>query len=675
MRRALIFGIPLVALGVASWAAWHLQRLQPVSSGEVVMMLPGPIPVLNPCTPGDESQRQLLDLLYQPLLRLDGQGRLAPAIAKSWAWRQHLTCWFASPEAAQAARQKLEQVAPQTRQAWLLEEAAVEDRSLVARFAKPAETGADQALQLLAEQAPLPLSFVRIETGEEGRPLLEEFSRQPAQAAGTVRLWFDDHGTCELVTTQPLLALREALAEWFFQKGRSVPRMTPFAEVAGLLEPVLDFKLDVHSSTWPDGKAVSAADVAATVEHSRKLGYPASSQESFRHIQAIVASGQDGIRVIYRRTYGAALASWVGLPILPESWIRKAGHSGAVPPPGTGEWQVSEANERRLVLRPKDSHAGSSLASLRVIPAAPELQAKVALATGTVDAVWPAAGSSLHQDPTLKFHPAPPRNRLLVLWNVRSSRLSELPVREALSHAVNREALAQDSPGAAARPGEILFAPGLWFSPGPSALPLNLSLARQKLEAGGWLQDVSGIAKKGGQALEFELLVVTGNPLREALAGQLAGQWREAGAQVTVKAVAPESLVPDHLEPGRFDAVLLGLDYELAWDQTAFWHSGQNQTRGGFNFSRLADPQLDLLLEALAGEFDTDRLSQRAQALQDRLMFLQPALPLIGDLQQIGLRNGKFPDLPAPDPSHPITLRQILRADAPDLLKMRLPNE
>lgn len=669
MNRALIFGIPLLALGVASWAAWQVQQDKPGQQEAVMMMMPGELPALKPFFPTSEAERQLLDLLHEPLIRLDGQGRLAPGLADRWSWHQRVTCWFPDQEALQVIQLRLAAVPTETRQAWELEEVTAEGLSLVLRFARPGAPGVNEALQTITSESLLPLMFLRVDSTESTRAALEEYAQAPEHAENTVRLWFDDDGKCELVTTRPMLQARESLTAWFQKKGLPPLRITPLAEVAGLLEPVLEFQLNASRHSWPDGSPVTAADVKATVAYVASLGYPVPGREGFRHIQDISAPDSTTVRVTYRRSYGAALASWVDFPILSEGWLAAQANDPSLPVPGAGAWTLIRSAQR-LTLMPRTSLEGAPRQSVHVITANSALQARVALAAGSLDVVWPGQDFVLRREPSLDFHPAPPRSRLLVLWNLRSPRLPGLAVRESLALAVDPDPLLADG---AARPASPLFAPGLWYSPKEEPPVFDLSEARKKLEQAGWLKDVTGIAKKGGQSLEFELLVTTGNEQREKLGRLLSDQWSQLGAKVTVTLVEPRNLVPEYLAPGEFDAALIGLDYELAWDQTAFWHSGQIQS--GLNFSRLEDAQLDQLLEALSGEFDTRELSVRARAVQDRLVSLQPILPLIGDLQEIGVRRERFPDIEAPNLQRPLTLRTLLRSAAQDSLQMRIPNE
>lgn len=676
MTKALLFGIPLLALAIGGWAAWQVSRMPPAEDGGWVMMLPGQeLPALHPFLPTEEPERQLLELLHQPLIRVDSQGRLGPALAEHWDWHQRLTCWFAEPEALRSAQSRLAELSPSTRQAWELEEVAAEGLSLIVRFRRPGTIGVEQVLQALAEKTPQPLTFIRLKSQSGLRETMEAFAKSPEHAGATVRLWFDGDGSCEVVTTRPWLPAREALLAWFRAGQQPVPDISPFAEVTGLLEPVLDFRLGAARAIWQDGSAVTAADVAATVDYVRQQRFPVQGREGFRHIQQISSVGSHGVRVTYRRSYGAALASWIDFPILPQSWIQKqkAGSVSHERPPGAGEWKLQETSSRQLTLVPRDGAGeGEGVSALRVLTAASPLQTQVALATGSLDILWSSPGR-LDHEPGIEHLPMPPRNRLLILWNVRSSRLSEAPVREALSIGLDRQALAKTSGMISARPAEVLFAPGLWYSPKPSTPPFDQAVATAKLEAAGWIKDVSGVAKKGGQSLEFKLLIATGNPQREELARALSAQWKKLGALVQIEAAAPEELVSGYLAKGRFDGVLLGLDYDKSWDLTEFWHS--SQVEAGLNFSHLSDPQLDLLLEALVAEFDPAQIPARARAVQDRLMQQQPVLPLMGDLRHMGVRKSRLAEQSPPGSADRVTLRTLLLPANAENLRMRLPNE
>jgi ABC-type transport system substrate-binding protein len=115
------------------------------------------------------------------------------------------------------------------------------------------------------------------------------------------------------------------------------------------------------------------------------------------------------------------------------------------------------------------------------------------------------------------------------------------------------------------------------------------------------------------------------------------------------------------LQSGRFDAALVGGELAPGWDVLPFWHSAHSGGHG-LNVSQIADPQLDLLLEALVAEFDPAQVPRRAAAVEARLRELQPALPLFTDLTEIAVRESGFPGLRRLDLSRGLTLQDLLSA-------------
>lgn len=661
-----LFLLPAAAvLAAAVWAgSTVLARRAQDRSQEWRLLLPGALPALNPFAPTDEAERQILDLLHEPLIRLDRQGRPAPALAEEWRWHLRVSCWFADGDAAQAARTRLLAVPAETRLDWGLEEVRTEQEALVLRFAKPDRSAADAALAALAAAEPRPLTFLRLESVPGLRAALEAHAaRAPA---GLLRLWFDTDGACEIVTQQPPLAAREALAAALRPQLPRLPAMRPLAEVVGLAEPVLEFRWSAARARWPDGRAIDTGDVQATV--AAVLAEPAArSREGLRDLQALEAC-EGGFRAVYRRSRGAALAAWIDLPILPAPAQGPPPTAEALGkntrPVGAGAWRVVQRSAETLVLETEPDTGPDSPRRLRFFPALPPSGTRLAVAAGGLDAVWPGSASLTELAPWLERRAAPPRGRVLLLWNSR--RLDDPELRAALALAVDREALVREVAPGRARPLFSHFPAGLLYDPRLPAPAPDAEAARARLARLGWLPGDGGLRRQG-RPLAFNLIVPEGNAQRLALAQALAHQWQALGADVRVEPVSAAGLVDDRLATGRFDAVLLGRADTPDWDVSDGWHS----RRGSFNFSGAADPRLDLLLEALSDEFDTSRIPERVQAVEQRLRELHLALPLLGDEPEIGLSRHRFQNRPG------TSLRELLRpATPPPLqLQMREPKE
>jgi hypothetical protein len=127
---------------------------------------------------------------------------------------------------------------------------------------------------------------------------------------------------------------------------------------------------------------------------------------------------------------------------------------------------------------------------------------------------------------------------------------------------------------------------------------------------------------------QFTLLVPSGDALHTAHGGPARGAVAQLGARVTVEHIADAQALAQRLGEHRFDAVLLDQRFEVSWDQLPWWHSSQARP-GGTNFCGITDPQIDLMLEALAGEFDPEHVPARVRELEARLLPMHPMLTLV----------------------------------------------
>lgn len=663
--RLLFPGVTLMALAIGGWSAWQAAHTQRSPTGDVVMLLPGPLPRLNPFLPASESERQIIDLIHEPLIRIGRDGRLATALAEQWQWRQDMTCWFGSPEAARAAAEELRGQPVEKRAAWDLESVATQGDALVVRFTRPGSAVAQEVQEAVAASAPQKLTVMRISTTTKERAVLEEFTKHADHAATTKRLWFDDDGTCEIVTTRTVVQAQEALMEWFMAKRLFVPEIISAGEMAALLEPVLDFRLKPELK-WPDESMISAADVRATLDLVLPRPWPLPGRDAFRQIQSVTGPEPGLVRITYRKAYSPALAAWTTLPILPASWLKKhAADIESTPPPGAGGWQVGQRAPGHLWLEKQHTTASGGPLRIQMLAATSPLQARIGLATQAFDLVWPSETSRplLHAQPTFKFMPSPARHQIMLVWNTAAPLLKDTRVRRGLALALDREALGHAIPDGLGRPYDSFFPPGFWFSTDKEAAPADLGGSLNQLSASGWLRDVQGRLRHGTDEMRLRLVIPDGNTDRLRLAQALARQWQEIGVSVEMVEVAAQTYLME-LQAGRFDAALIGGELSPGWDVLPFWHSSHSGSLGR-NVSQMADPQLDLLLEALMSEFDPAQIPARAAAVESRLHTLQPAMPLFTDLSEIAVREARFPGLPDLDTTRGVTLKELLPALVP----------
>lgn len=631
LARTLIFGFPLLVAALAWWSAGESRRSHARGKDGIVVMLSQDKPALNPYLPETEAERELLELVHEPLIRIGPDGALVPTLAELWRWTQDVTCWFADEAEAKRALEQLQaQIGETNRWAeWHLTSADVVAASLRLSFSDLSPAGVQGALEVIAERDLQPAVLCRVDSRTPLRSAWDKFVASTTMADQIHRVWFDGTSVCELVVSGKVAPrLMEDLRRHLDKDADGSATVKPLAEVGVLVEPVLD--LDIRpGQLWSDGTPVTAGDAKATLEFLRGQDWPIPAHEALRQIQSLESLNNGSrLRVVFRRSYGPALCALADLPVLPGAWLRD--HSDGIvagfsenPPPGAGTHRISAQTGRSLVLTPVHEGGASPrfLFSFSVSP----LMTEIGTSTQTVDLVWPASAARHSALRQLRF--TPPRQRLVVLWNTRHEILQNVRLREALACATDTEDLIRSLPGRLGRVDASLFAPGLWYSTRAARSPFELASGRGILEEEGWSLDGAGVARRQDRPFELTLLVPGGDELHTKAAQRLVAQWAALGARVKIEIVADASAFAQRLREHRFDAALVDQRFEVSWDQLPWWHSSQAKP-GGTNFCGVIDPQVDLLLEALSREFEPAHVPSRVRELEAKLLQLHPMLTL-----------------------------------------------
>ncbi len=673
LPRLLILGFPPLVVALAWWAAETAKRSHERPKDGLVVMLAEKAPGLNPFMPASEAERQIIDLVHQPLLRIDDRGRLQPALADVWRWSQRVTCWFADAGTAVRAREKLQAEVENGNRwtEWRLASTSTEGNALLLTFSDADAAGVQKALDAIADLKPQPVAFWRI---ERGGALREEWKRlvSPSPISGKIRrVWFDGEEACEFILAGPSQRVLDELRFTLEGGGDAPTSLRLLGEVAALVEPVLD--LDIRPGQfWHDGRPVTAEDARATLERLQVTDSPLPVRDVLRHIQSLqVHNDGSRLQVVFRKRYGPALALLADVPVLPAAWLR--GHPGNTAsaflrdaPPGAGGHRIAAHDSRSMILLPVGG--GGAAPRMLFSFAASPLMAQIGMKTGTVDLIWPARIADRAHLTQLRF--TPPRQRLVVLWNTRHPVLESPRLRAALAHAADIDALIRAGPGRLGRADGSVFAPGLWFSSAAPRLPHDLEKARRILADEGWPQDVNGVARSADREFRFTLLAPGHDELHVRTARLLAGQWRALGALVKVDLAADAEELAEKLRERRFDAVLADQRFEASWDQSPWWHSSQS-IPGGTNFCGITNPRIDLLLEALAAEFEPQRVPERVRDLESQLLPLSPMLTLFTTHEEAAA----VPGLPGDSPPSGWTLRALTspaRHDPPPAIQLKL---
>ncbi len=190
-------------------------------------------------------------------------------------------------------------------------------------------------------------------------------------------------------------------------------------------------------------------------------------------------------------------------------------------------------------------------------------------------------------------------------YNLRRAPFTDVRVRRAIAHAIDREELIK---GVLLGLGERIAAPykpgTRWYPDGIEGYGYDPDAARRLLAEAGWRDtDGDGIREKNGKQLAFEVLTNNDNKQRKIAATIIQRRLRAVGVDITIRLVEWATFISQFINKQDFDAVILGWSLSPDPDQFTIWHSSQ-QGEGQFNFVGLEDRAVDRLLEAGLRTFD-----------------------------------------------------------------------
>lgn len=646
--RWIIYGLPLALTLLTYWSAVQARAAREKKGATELVVASGDPrgPALNPYRIQSDAARELTSLMHEPLLRIDSGGHLSRGLAERWFWSQTISFWFAQEKFAQQAAAKLAKLDETQKTRVHLTLVDVRGNELRLFFSEPTPQTGAKIQEFLAEFGPLPVETVRVELEEPARGHHTFFMQNAVEREQIKDVWFDGANAYEVQVSGEALRLFEELSLYYQNRPELNARVRLVNKAPFLARSTMELQIR-EGAKFHDGKPVTSTDVARSLRLVADSSWPVPGRDALRRIHAMDVETPGSVRITFREPYGALPAALVDLPVLPAAWIERHGQDLDQdttyildPPPGTGLYKLAEFQEQRIVLKLAEGNAKALPQHVQILSGRTPGNIRAGFAMNAVDTFWPGPASvtSLRNDSRVTVHSSVPRNRLLVLWNCRRAPLNNLRVREALGLMLNREALLKELLHAEGRVDEGIFRPDLWFATERTPAPAGPAKARQTLYDLGWAKDAQEHLVKGGERFRIELLTVGGNAERLALAQRVADTWAEQGVDAVVTTVTWDDLLGSKLPRHEFDAVLLGLDYEVSWDQSPFWHS--SQAARGLNYSGIADAPLDAMLDALRTETNLERIPVLARQVEERVMTLHPFLPLISGNHVLAVRRG-----------------------------------
>ncbi|MCB1229667.1 MAG: hypothetical protein KDN19_05345 [Verrucomicrobiae bacterium] len=636
--RALVLLVPVAIVAGIVWLAGQARQLSYRNDDDLVVAVREVPTRFDPLMPGSGFEREVTELIFDRLLRLDDDLRQRPHLLDSWEYRHRATCYFTGEKTASEAAGILatqRDLWPE----WHLVDAVLDGDQMHLMSSDPERRWLDEIVNRFDPKSLVSLLHVRLRLREAVDRSLSDFLAGSVEKNQLKHLDYDGDKIANLYLLGDTdLFLKEL--RLYYESNRN---LEPSIEIIGPVNRLaeLDFDLVLREDLrWHDGQPVTADDLLFTFEEVTRAGSESPLRDAFSFVESAEVIDDHRLRTHLQEFYAPALERWGKLTLLPAHLLRQAvgpetWRDFFARPVGTGPYRIESVTPGRsleLVANTDYFRGCPRQTHLRYRRLADPAQRKIEWRLGRVDAMAPAPDEERWlREESGQAKAAMVRDvgryQSFVTWNLDRPIFADPRVRRGLAHLIDVEGLLKSVPGTEATPWKGLFFPGSWFcedSPGP--LSPDEKLAVESFEAAGWERGEEGSWRtKEGQVVELTLSYDEADPLHSRLAKLLEAQWKSGGVNIRLEPMEWRSLIEDRLAPREFDALLLSWELDFSRDHYAVWHSSEAGP-GGTNFSGLRNQEVDALLERLRREREDAAVIATATELQEEIRELQPCL-------------------------------------------------
>jgi peptide/nickel transport system substrate-binding protein len=403
---------------------------------------------------------------------------------------------------------------------------------------------------------------------------------------------------------------------------------------------------------WHDGEPLTSADVLFTYQMFVDPQTPTAYAESYRQVSHAETPDLYTFRVVYEKPYAPALGSWA-VAIHPKHLLE--GLSGdqlakselTRKPIGTGPYRFTSwiSGEKLVLEANEDYFEGRPYLKRVVYRIIPDQSTQLLeLLSGGLDfmSLNPIQYQTQTDSPAFKRR----YNKYKYLafgytylgYNLNRPLFQNRRVRQALSYAINKQELIE---GVLLGLGQAATGPyktDTWvYNDQVERYSYNPEKARRLLEEAGWSDaDGDGILDKNGKPFSFTIVTNQGNDLRIKTGEIIQRRFKEIGVEVKLRVIEWAAFLKEFINPGNFDATILGWTGGPEPDQYNIWHSSKTGPRE-LNFIGFKNAEVDQLLEAGRRTFDRDERKRIYDRFQEILaeeqpytfLYLRDALPAV----------------------------------------------
>ena len=219
-----------------------------------------------------------------------------------------------------------------------------------------------------------------------------------------------------------------------------------------------------------------------------------------------------------------------------------------------------------------------------------------------------------------------PRTRILKL-NVADPKFADLRVRQAISLAIDRKAIATALFRTPSLAADQLLPPSIegWHVADMPLLHHDPNAARELLREAGWSPGADGILQRDGERFSMQILTYFNWPELPPLGTAVQAQLREVGIEASVSVGNSSDIVVRHRD-GSLSSGLASRNYAFSPDPLAALLQDFARNGGEWGATGWSDAELLDLVDRMSAESDP----VRRRPLQERAVrILQRELPVI----------------------------------------------
>ncbi len=381
-----------------------------------------------------------------------------------------------------------------------------------------------------------------------------------------------------------------------------------------------------HGVKWQDGQPFTARDCVFTYRFMTNPKTLTPYRGNWTPIKSVVALDDYTLKVTMKKPFAKAILIWM-MGMLPRHLLkgrdpRKT--SLARHPIGTGPFRfVSWKSDQEITVAVnKDYWEGRPYLSrvvTRIIPDTAtmfmELKALNIDYMNLTPLQWRRQTNSRFFKKNFKKYKFLAFMYTYLGFNLKSDLFKDRRVRQAIAYAINTRQIIDGVLLGLGQPTVGPYKPGTWpYNNKLKPYPYDPARAARLLAAAGWKKGSDGRLYKAGRPFEFSLITNLGNESRKNTALIIQHQLKNVGITVRIRILEWTTFLKDFINPGNFQACLLGWTVPPDPDAYNVWHSSSIDKKNRLNFINFRNAEVDRLL--VEGRHTLDR--KKRKKLYDR---------------------------------------------------------